>query len=56
MCGRCEESISNLFFNYLITVSIWKWCDNWVGIATVHHNVAKYHFHQFCLPRLSKKK
>ena len=55
MYGKYEESMGHLFFNCPFAQRIWNLCNNWIGITRVHHILAKNHFHQFCILRLSKK-
>jgi len=39
MCGKGEETIQHLFFNYILVGKIWNMCDKWIVIVTTHHNI-----------------
>jgi len=55
MCGNNKETISHLFFSCRTRNYIWKLCENWVGISSVHHERAREHFLQFQILGLSNK-
>jgi len=54
MCGINVESISNLLFGCKVAAHVWKMCDLWVGLSSVHHNIATSHFIQFELQGMNK--
>jgi len=43
-CNEVEENVSHLLFTCKISYSIWKMCENWLGVQLVHHFSAKNHF------------
>jgi len=56
-CVRCEinvESVSHLFFGCKVAAYVWKECDLWVGLSSVHHNIAASNFIQFELQGTNK--
>jgi len=54
MCHCCDETVTHLFFSCRIAARLWKMCDSWLGLYSVHHNSAEIHFLQFEHLGLSK--
>jgi len=51
--SHCQIVI-HLFFSCMIAARLWKMCDSWPGIYSIHHNFAEIHFLQFEHLGLSK--
>jgi len=49
LCLDCEESASHLFFSCTMSQKVWKMCDSWIRVSSVHHNQARIHFHMSSL-------
>jgi len=54
-CLDCEESASHLFFSCGMSQKVWKMCDSWIGVSSVHHNQARIHFQHFHLSSLNTR-
>jgi len=38
LCGYVEESVDHLFVTCYVSIRIWKFCYNWLGIQSVMAN------------------
>ena len=54
MCGINVEYVSHLFFSGKVVAHVWKMCDLWVGLSSVHHNIVVSHFIRFELQGMNK--
>jgi len=54
-CLDCEESASHLFFSCAMSQKVWKMCDSWIGVSSVHHNQARIHFQHFHMSSLNTR-
>jgi len=55
LCLDCEESASHLFFSCIVSQKVWKMCDSWIGVSSMHHNQATIHFKHFHMSNLNTR-
>jgi len=55
MCRKEKELVQHLFFECNVTWKIWKLCDKWVSINSIHHNSTREHLSRFSMPGMTKE-
>jgi len=55
MYGEMEETVSNLFFTYKVTTTMWNMYNRWIKVRLVQHDQAVNHFQHFSSLELNNK-